>query len=44
MDDRDKLVSMFNEIKGDLEIVKQEMQSLITYLEIYKNTSNEHSD
>lgn len=44
MDDKDKLVSMFNEIKGDLEIVKREMQSLITYLEIYKNYSNEHSD
>ena len=39
-----KLTFIFNEIKGDLYIVKREMLSLIKYLEIYKNTSNEHSN
>ena len=44
MDNNDKLIFMFNEIKGDLDIVKQEIQSLISYLEIYKNNSNEHGN
>ena len=44
MDGTDKITSIFNEIKCDLDIVKLEMLSLIKYLEIYKNTSNEHSN
>ena len=44
MDGKYKLTFIFNEIKGDLDIVKREMLSLIKYLEIYKNTSNEYSN
>ena len=44
MDGKDKLTFIFNESKGDIDIVKLEMLSLIKYLEIYKNTSNEHSN
>ena len=44
MNGKDKLTFIFNEIKCDLYIVKREMLSLIKYLEIYKNTSNEYSN